>query len=194
MMKRTFTIIAIALLIFNCKEAKEKNSKILTDTKIVEIQNIDEDSIKTSITPPENGYDFLNYLDQDMLFQEEEELILYGWSCNITQDSIIFSGKVYLSPKKEDVIKWKDVKSKQKIINIINNNPKKEILKEKYNLWAQITHKQYFMPREEWVDNPCEFYKENKVDAIYYFKEGWEFIEYTKDDKKIYNLINETLK
>ncbi len=179
---KTYIVLIIFVISFGCKE-KIVTSKSSLETNSVFIQKNE----KLNIIIEE---DFLSYVDKDMGFQEStfDSLQLYAWCCKIQNNKVFFSGMIYLTPKKKDIYKWKSSADRDSIIDNVNSEFKK-VLSE-FNLWAAITHKEYFLPFER-IDNPCEYYTDDRVICIYSFvrENKWKLMGKIKNEEEIEKFI-----
>ena len=190
-MRNLLTVILIFLCI-SCKEKGKKQNKINNIKPIDTIVNVIEKPIVSNI-------EFLNYIDESLIFQEKygNDFVSYAFVCDGTKDTINFSGTIYLMPSKKDYKNWSTSNYREKIIDSINNFFSNNKIHSRYNLLAQITHKENFLPLEEWVDNPCEFYKENRTMNIYFSEAGnqnWNMIKETKNEDEIERIIKVKIK
>jgi len=182
-------IILFLFLNIGCKKSNKQvlNNKTTTVDTIIEV-------IKK---PTVSDIEFLNFIDESLIFQEKygNDFATYAFVCDGTKDKINFSGTIYLMPVKKDYANWSSAEYREKIIDSINNYFSINEIHSRYNLLAQITHEEYFLPLKEWIDNPCVYYKENRKVVIYSSKKGslkWMKMFETKDVNKIDELVSKT--
>lgn len=198
---RKIVVFICALLIFqNCKQSKKgKVNNIIPSVKGKNKIKVDslpyKENIHNKEKPKISQIEFLNYIDDSLIFQEaiDTDKMAYAFVCHGNKKQMLFSGKIYLKPPKKDELEWESDEYRSAIIDSINNIFTKDEIHKRFSLWAQITHKEYFMPYSERIDNPCEYYKENREVVIYKSKIGqnsWEELEKTKNLKKITILID----
>lgn len=111
-------------------------------------------SCNKSVNQEDNNLDYLNYVDEDIFFQESSQnpKIFEGWACNLNNGKVEFSGKVYLVNGNFELL----------------SNPTNDIHSE-FNKFALITSEEYFLKIDEKVDNPCEYYKDIQImNKIFY--------------------------
>ncbi|MDO6676584.1 hypothetical protein Q4517_13630 [Tenacibaculum sp. 1_MG-2023] len=184
-MKNCLLLFTIIALLISCK-TKNKN----LEREVFDKKTQKEISKAENIITKEK---FLNFIDKDMGFQEDavDSLRLYAWCCKIQNDSVLFSGKIYLKPQKGNLKYWRTSESRDSIIELINENLD-ESLFSKFNLWAEITHKNFFLPLNKTIDNPCEYYKKDRVISIYSATTDgkWKLLKKTKKEEEIENVIN----
>lgn len=152
---------------------------------------------KSILKETKHSLEFLDYIDESLIFQElhNNNQVVYAFVCDGNDTSINFSGTLYLSPVGEELNKWQSQKYKEKSIDSINRFFTVNKIHKKYSIWAEITHKEYFLPLEDWVDNPCEFYKENRKVVIYHSAQGesnWKKKETTTNLNRILELVKTT--
>ena len=135
-------LLSILIIFIGCK----KNNLKISEKKIIKA-------------------DFFSYIDKDMRFQEdiEDSLKLYAWTCKIENKKVVFSGKIFLKPKRNNLKKWSSVKMRNQEVEFINHNLNKQLFKD-YRILAIITDEKYFNPINDTIDNPCEYYKKDKKD------------------------------
>jgi len=178
--------IIILFLNIGCKN----NSKQDQINKTKPIDTI----IKVIKEPIVSKIEFLNFIDESLIFQEkyENDFVVYAFVCDGVKDKINFSGTIYLMPVKKDYANWSSPDYREKIIDSINNYFSNTEIHFRYNLLAQITHEEYFLPLKEWIDNPCEYYKENRKVVLYSSKKGslnWVKMFKTENLNKIEELV-----
>lgn len=161
------------------------------------IEKIEQE--KLILEKTQHGFEFLDYIDKSLIFQElySNNQIAYAFVCDGNNNSINFSGTLYLSPSGEELNRWRNQEYREKSIDSINNIFTTSKIHKKYSIWAEITHKEYFLPLEDWVDNPCEYYKETRKVTIYYSNQGesnWKKKETTTNSNRILELIKASSK
>ncbi len=194
-MKNTFFYIlfCFAIILSGCKNDKKNEENNISEKEaLTPNTQVDTDSTFKEVPNTIITKDFLKYLDFDLGFQEDLniEKCLYSWCCNINNKEVLFSGKIYLRPLKNDINKWNSVEKLENDLEKINLKLNNNLQKD-YRLWAFIIHKKYFYPLNKTIDNPCENYKEDSMYSVYESVgvNKWKLIGETKNTDNIDELI-----
>ena len=194
---KTIIFIVVAFVFISCKNkpvSKVKQQPISkTDISTLANESLTNTSFSTKKTE-KTQIEFLNFIDESLVFQEAiiNDNSAYAFVCHGDEKEIKFSGKIYLKPSLLELNNWIDSNYREAIIDSINNVFSNREIHERFVLWAQITHKDFFMPYNELIDNPCENYKEDRTVIIYKSDKGqerWKEIEKTKNIERIEEIL-----
>ncbi|QCE43436.1 hypothetical protein [Psychroserpens sp. NJDZ02] len=194
-------IIFIVLTSFfiSCKNKSEnKSTHAITNKGSVSVLTKDSftttDASFSNKKTNKNQIEFLNFIDESLIFQDAiiNDYLAHAFVCHGDEKEMKFSGKIYLTPSASELENWKDFNYRASMIDSINNIFSNKETHERFTLWAQITPKDNFLPLEDWVDNPCEYYKKDRTVIIYKSDKGqkhWTEIEKTKNTERIEEIL-----
>ncbi len=187
-MKSNLIFFILCVIFLGCKNSTQETTHT---SSIIISEDANKSKENEQNTLKENKVDedeFLRYIDEDMLYQPyaENDNTLEAWTCKISNNIVEFSGKVLVTNLSSNDMNMINKLNEMDIKNIHNN----------YDLYAIITHKEYFLPFESHIDNPCEYYKDKVIQAIYISKKGsqnWILLEEkSKEEISISQLLQKT--
>lgn len=196
---KKITFLLLTFIFISCKnKSEDKSNQSLKNNESTSIF-LKDSLIKSDISnlnkkPKKKQIEFLNFIDESLVFQESltNDHSAYAFVCHGDKNEMKFSGKIYLIPSPLELNKWKKSDYREVIIDSINNIFSNKEIHEKFILWAQITHKDFFMPYNKLIDNPCEYYKKDRTVIIYKSAKGqeyWKEIEKTKNVARLEEIL-----